>query len=402
MEPQRSLKRRKKSPDDTKSLLKRNTPLHTLNHLSSIISQPSLEKALGEALDQLLVITRADIGTVHVIDPKAQDLKLIASRGVSPCFVDAESRIPLGACLCGEAALTGKPVFSPDLAATDPRLSRTACRDERFRSVVSIPLKSRERVLGVLTIYAKQPHHFSSMDQDLLVLVGHQMGLTIENAQLHERTRELAVLEERRLIAQEIHDGIAQSLAYLNLETLRLEELLKTHPQQQALSALAEIRREIQSTYEDIRELLIGFRAKFNEDESLSEVLDRFVRNFSQRTGIQVDIVHPRRTPPLTPTAQIQVFRIIQEALANIRKHASAQQATVILSSTPHSLEIQVRDNGIGFDPQEISRRLQSTMGLEIMKERVSHLRGSLQMESQPGKGTTLLIRIPLEPAHAA
>jgi two-component system nitrate/nitrite sensor histidine kinase NarX len=385
--------------DLTEALHKRDDQLDVLNRLSAIISQSeSLEKALVGTLDQLLTLTEADIGSVHVLDPRSGSLKLIASRGVSQGFIYAEECIPVGDCLCGEAAQTGELVSSPDLSA-EPRLSRSACRDERFGSVVSIPLKSRDRVLGILTIYAKRPHCFSEMDRELLVLVGRQIGVAIENAQLYARTRELAVLEERGLIAQEIHDGIAQSLAYLNLETKRLEKLLTTKSKKQALSQLDHIREVIKDTYEDVRELLVDFRTKFKEGEGLYEALSRYTHDFTQRTGIQAKLIHTDHLPVLGLTAQGQVFRIVQEALSNVRKHAEAREVQVSLNADATGLQIEIKDDGRGFDTQDLSGQVSLHLGLEIMRERAANLRGVLELQSERGGGTVLRIRIPVEPS---
>ncbi len=382
--------------DPAEALQRRDAQFDTLNRLSALISQAdSLDQALNHVLDQLLSLTEADMGSIHLLEPESGSLKLVASRGVSKGFVCAERRIPVGECLCGEAARTGELVASGDLTA-EPRLVRSACRDEKFGSVVSLPLKSRDRSLGILTIYARRPHSFSDMDQKLLVLVGCQVGVAIENAQLYARMRELAVLEERGLIAQEIHDGIAQSLAYLNLETKRLEALLTSEKKKQALSELGHIRQVIKDTYEDVRELLVDFRGKFKEGEGLMEAADRYVQDFGRRTSIRASLSHACDVTALPPAAQMQLFRIIQEALSNVRKHASANEVAVDFVTTPTMLEIRVRDNGRGFDPRELSGQGSLHVGLEIMKERAATLRGELQLESRPGGGTTLCVRVPL------
>ncbi|MEK6683913.1 MAG: GAF domain-containing protein [Nitrospirota bacterium] len=389
----------KKSPrqtDPAAILHQRNSQFSTLNQLSAVISQTgSLDTALGGTLDQLLELTGAEIGSVHILEPKTHHLKLIVSRGVSRGFIVADECIPIGDCLCGRVAQTGELISSPDLS-TDIRLTRSACRDERFGSVVSIPLKSRERVLGVMTIYAKHPHAFKAMDQEFLVLVGRQIGVAIENAQLYAHIQEIAVLQERGLIAREIHDGIAQNLAYLNLETKKLEDLLKENTPKQALSELNHIRRVIQDTYEDVRELLVDFRAKFKEDQGLIETLSSYIQDFSQRTGIHARLIHTTDRLLLAPTAQVQLFRVVQEALSNVRKHASAKEVTVSLSATPASLEVQIQDDGCGFDPHASPEGNQLRMGLEIMRERIAQIQGRLRLESQPGRGTELRITVPL------
>jgi len=384
--------------DAAEILHQRNSQFSTLNRLSAIISQTgSLDKAVGGTLDQLLELTGADIGSVHILEPKTDHLKLIASRGISREFIYAEDCIPVGDCLCGRVAQTGELVSSPDLS-TEVRLTRAACRDEPFGSVVSIPLKSRDRVLGIMTVYAKRPHAFMKTDQEFLVLVGRQIGVAIENAQLYARTRELAVAEERNMIAREIHDGIAQNLAYLNLEAKKLEDLLNKSAPTQALSELNQIRRVIQDTYEDVRELLVNFRTKFKEDQDFLTVLSDYAQDFSRRTGIRVQL--PRSdVPALSPTVQVQLFRVIQEALSNVRKHASAEEITISLSSTPTHLEVKIQDDGRGFDSRSLPNQKHPRMGLEIMKERMAHLQGELRLESQPGAGTTLRATLSLEMA---
>ena len=395
-----SLKRSEEQARLVEALHKRNTQFSALNRLSGIISQSaSLEEGLKSTLDQLLEITQADIGSIHIIEPNTGILKLAASRGLSHNFTCTEERIPIGDCLCGEAAGTGGPVSSMDLSK-EPRLSREACRDEGFNSMMSIPLKSREQVLGTLGIYAKRLHAFSEMDQELLTLVGSQMGVAIENAQLYAQTREMAVMKERGLIAQEIHDGIAQSLAYLNLETKKLEGLLKEDSRKAAMNELSQIREVIQGTYEDVRELLVDFRIKFKGDEDIVEAISNFARDFSQRTGIRVRINRSDGALKMASTDQVLLFRIVQEAFSNIRKHASASEITLCLSGTSTQVNVTVQDDGLGFDPEVLEGKDPDHMGLEIMRERISHLHGHLKLDSKPGRGTTLLISVPLKTAE--
>ena len=380
--------------DVENALRKRDAQFATLNRLAAIISQTAnLEKALDETLNELLALTEADIGTIHVLKADAGDLQLYASRGVSPGFIKAEECIPPPDCLCGTAASEGRIVSSPDMEA-DSRLTRMACRNENIGSVISIPLRSRERVMGVLTLYSKRTQAFSEADEQLLSLVGHQIGVAIENAQLYARTRELAVLEERGLIAREIHDGIAQSLAYLNLETKKLEDLLRIQTPGPALAELDEIRQVIKDTYDDVRELLVEFRTKFKEGERFIEAVSRYAQEFSRRSGLRVRIDHAPELPPLSPSAKVQLFRVVQEGLSNVRKHAEAREISVTVSDGAGVFEIRIRDDGRGFNPQSIAGMRQH-MGLEIMRDRIASLGGTLRIESEPGRGTLLVITVP-------
>jgi len=383
------------SSDFAAGLHQRDTQIAELNRLSATISQGgSLEKALQATLAQLLALTDADMGSIHVMDADTHSLKLMASQGVSEGFVCAERRIPIGECLCGEAARTGRLIMSEDLMA-DPRLVRPACREEKFGSVVSIPLTSRERMMGILTLYAKRLRAFSDTDQDLLALVGRHIGVAVENAQLSARMRELAVAEERGLIAREIHDGIAQSLAYLNLETAKLQRLLTGDPGP-AMAELGHIRQVIKETCEDVRALLVDFRMTFKEGEGLAEALSRCLEEFGRRTAIRTQLIMSGNPSALPSPVQVPVFRIIQEALSNVRKHAEARTVVVGLRAAPSLLEVTVRDDGRGFDPAASAGQGAAHLGLGIMRERAAALGGQLSCESQPGRGTTLRLTLPI------
>jgi two-component system nitrate/nitrite sensor histidine kinase NarX len=385
--------------DPIAALQQRDMQVDALNRLSAAISRAgSLDKALQAALAQLLTLSGADMGSMHVLDPATQSLKLAASLGVSKGFVCAERRIPIGDCLCGEAARTGRLIVSENLM-TDPRLVRPACREEKFGSIVSIPLTSHERTLGILTLYAARPHAFSDTDHTLLMLVGRHVGVAVENAQLSARMRALAVVEERGLIAQEIHDGIAQSLAYLNLETAKLQQLLEDDPRR-AAAELEHIRQVVKESCEEVRALLVDFRMKFKEGEGLADMVGRCLEEFGQRTAIRTQLLMSGDLALVPAEVQMPVFRIIQEALSNVRKHARAHTVVVELYAAPSLLEVTVRDDGRGFDPIMENRGETAHLGLSIMRERAVNLGGSLQCASRPDEGTTLRLTVPLLVTH--
>ncbi|MBI3611346.1 MAG: GAF domain-containing protein [Nitrospirae bacterium] len=367
-----------------------------LNTLSAAISQsPRLTASLEATLERLLKITEADIGSIHLLDPATQDLVLSSSRGVTQSFIYNELRIPMGACLCGLAARIGEVVISDDLSKDD-RLSRSACRDERFGSMISVPLKAREKTMGILTLYSRRSHAFSHANRQLLIAISHHVGAAIENSQLYSKTKESALMEERWLISQELHDNVAQSLAYLNMQTKLLEDRLQSELKNPALEELHQIRQVIQDTYEDVRNMLIDFRTQINEDESLEPVLKKYCEDFSARTGIRAEFVGDDPLPPLESSVRTQVFRMIQESLSNVRKHARAGKVTVTVHGADSGIRIAVCDNGNGFDPHAANDSAQQHVGLSIMKERAAHLNGTVRISTAPGRGTVVEIDIPL------
>jgi len=348
-----------------------------------------------------LKITGADIGSIHLLDPATKDLVLSASRGVTSSFVYNEQRIPMGACLCGLAAWTGEVVISEDLSK-DERLSRSACRDERFGSMISVPLLSREKTLGILTLYSKKSHAFSHANRHLLIAISHHIGAAIENSQLYTRTKEAGRVEERWLISQELHDNIAQSLAFLNLQTKLMEDRWKSEPENPGRKELGQIRKVIQDTYQDVRNMLIDFRTEVKEDESLESALKKYCREFRERAGIGADLVSPGGLPVLPESIRNQVFRMVQESLSNVRKHADAGKVTVTVRSADRGLKITVEDDGRGFNLHSAPKPGREHMGLSIMKERAAKLNGTVRISTAPGRGTVVELDIPLNPSHEA
>jgi two-component system nitrate/nitrite sensor histidine kinase NarX len=383
-------------------LQERDSQFETLSRVSAMISQnESLEKGLAEALDYLVGLTGADIGTIHVLNPLKKELELLAARGVSKSFLAEERCIPAGDCLCGEAAVTGNLIQSSDLRRDD-RLTRSACKKEKFGSVIGIPLKSRGAVVGVFSVYSRKAMHFSGADLKLLSLIGDQIGTAVENARRYAQTWERAVFQERMLMAQEIHDSIAQSLAYLNLQVKNLENMLNKDRSDTALAELKQVRSVIMETYEDVRQLMADFRTGFKPEEGFVGGISRLLQEFSHRTGIQTCFDTPDPYLHLPPLAEVQLFRIVQEALCNVRKHASASRVRLGLTSDASVARLSIEDNGRGFDPKEILTRETRHFGLEIMQERTHKLQGRLEIHSRPGSGTTLNISFPTDKGGVA
>jgi len=376
--------------------------IDVLNTISATISQsPHLAAALDSTLERLLKLTEADIGSIHLLEPASQDLILCASRGVTQSFIYTEHRIPMGACLCGLAVRLGEVVVSDDLSK-DERLSRSPCRDERFGSMISLPLRAHEKTLGILTLYSRRTHAFNLADRPLLITISHHIGVAVENSQLASKTKESAILEERWLLSQELHDNIAQSLAYLNMQTKLLEDRLQTELKAPVLEEFHQIRNVIQDTYQDVRNMLINFRIQMKEDEGLEPALRKYCQDFSARTGIETELTRDGDLPLIEPSIQTQVFRMIQESLANVRKHARAKKATVAVRSTGSGLEIAVQDDGDGFDLHIVEDPAREHMGLSIMKERAANLGGTVRITTAPGRGTSVRVEIPITRPHGS
>ncbi|MBI4180312.1 MAG: sensor histidine kinase [Chloroflexi bacterium] len=216
------------------------------------------------------------------------------------------------------------------------------------------------------------------------------------NMNIRRRIEREAIIEERRRIARELHDGVAQSLSYLNLKTKLLSDSVAAQNTIQALTELSDIRKTVQDTYEDIRESISQLSV---EVRTLSIVLTltNYISEFSNNNAINVQFDYTKPFPQLSPVAELQLLRIAQEALTNVRRHALATQVEVKLEKGKEAVELLIKDNGQGFILANLEKSIPGYHGLNIIKERAEGLGGSLTISTTPGQGTTLMVSLPLE-----
>jgi signal transduction histidine kinase len=216
-----------------------------------------------------------------------------------------------------------------------------------------------------------------------------------------------AVMQERERLSRELHDGVAQLVAQLLLRLDTIKELVEADRRQEAEAELERLRGVADEIYEDIGESITGLRTNVAERGLICALRD-YVDQFEERHHIPVSLRAEDAADRLPPLAAFQLFRLIQEALTNVRKHAAAQQATVTLASNgPDRLRVVIADDGQGFTPGSQRGGEARPLGLTSMRERVEALDGTLQVDSQPGSGTRVAATIPIpqtrrENGHAA
>ena len=239
-------------------------------------------------------------------------------------------------------------------------------------------IRANETPLGTLTLYyhQRQPEN---QNTELLQTLTHQLALAISNNQLAEESRQYAVLQERNTIAQGLHDSIAQSLSYLNLQAQMLENAWANQDTQAAQENLQSIQAGIQECYDDVRELLQNFRTKITQ-KNINEAIETLAQRLAEQTHIQVHTEWHGNGAPLTPSQQLQFIFILQESLSNIRKHAQAQNVTIRIDNQ-QDYTLTITDDGIGFNPH--TERTADHIGLNIMQERAQRIRATLSIQSQ-------------------
>lgn len=378
----------------TISLESKNLELAMLYEVAAFLNEPATQEEMcGGVLRKMIGLFGADGGTVRLTDENTGLLHVVVQEGMSESFLSQESRLSLGECLCGETAQSGAPV-SWDLRQVSDRPLLYRCKRDGFDSVVAVPIRLKKQILGIINLFYRQPRQLPYAEIRLLETVGRHLGVAIENHRLASCQREVAISEERNLLAQELHDSIAQSLAFLNIQVQLLHDSLQRDKRQEALDVLELIREGVQESYDDVRELLVHFRTRV-EHANLEAAIRSALEKFEGQTGIQTSFRQTGHGAPLPPENVIQVLHIIQEALSNVRKHARATQVDVELAMAGE-YAITVRDNGRGFDSGGMTgAEAETHVGLKIMKERTHRIGGKLQVDSVPGAGTTVMLSLP-------
>jgi signal transduction histidine kinase len=371
--------------------------------IAMAISQPlDLKDMLDTALRKALELTGLEVGTVYLVDDRAEELTLVAHHGLSQRVVQGVDRVKFDEGLTGRAARSGEPIVVEDISE-DPRLTRMVVKEEGFRFQASVPLKSKDRVLGVITMASKGRRPFSPQEVTILTAIGQQIGVAIENARLYEQVQSMAALEERDRLGRELHDGLAQVLGYLHLKSKAVEGLLSSGEVAQAQAELREMQEVAQEAYGDVRESILGLRTTITPGAGLIPALTEYLHKFSQQSGISARlVVGDDARMEFAPAAEIQLLRIIQEALTNIRKHSQASRAWVRFEADREGVVITVEDDGQGFDPSRIGQDGQHHFGLQTMRERAESVGGNLHISTEPGQGTRVIVRLPFSRRYSS
>lgn len=213
-------------------------------------------------------------------------------------------------------------------------------------------------------------------------------SIAAKNLKLAALDKEMAVSEERNLLAQELHDSIAQSLAFLNIQVQMLEDDIQSNRYEEALESLAQIREGVQESYDDVRELLVHFRTRIGETD-LKTAISSALEKFEEQTGIKTKLLTQDSAPDLQPEQVLQVMHIVQESLSNVRKHAKASSVEVTMHKNGN-YRVDIRDNGVGFDKSIDAG--DTHVGMRIMRERARRIGAELSFDSTPGKGVNISI----------
>ena len=355
-----------------------------------------LDGLVSRSMDTLLQMTGVEAAEMWLVE--GTEVKLQVHRGAFQEAFLEHTRFRIGQGFPGIAVQTMAPVISHQLSEETSFL-RQEVKDAGFHTFCAWPLVHQGKVLGALAVAARSPDALTrSSELRLLEAVSEQLAVAIENAKLYEQVQDAAIVEERERIAREMHDGLAQVLGYMNTQVLALRRLLQDNATDKAMQLLGEMQEAVQQVYADVREGILGLRSSPGNSMGLPVALEEYLERYRSMASfeVQLEVSAAARNVRLPHACEVQLIRVIQEALSNTRKHAQASRATVNLSRSDGQLRVEVSDNGIGFDPSMRPNTGWPRFGLQTMRERVEAIGGTFEMKSAPGQGTTVAASYPL------
>ncbi len=376
--------------------------LLALYEVSALVSRSgSLEELAAGFTQALRRIAQADAAMLRWTDDTAQRYVLLAAEGMPRGIVDDERCLAAGACNCGRSRPGDGAqlvrLHRPGQAAGttvlfDPHTDE-ACVREGFTTLLSVPVSLQQRLLGEIDLFYRAEHTPDPAQHALLDALAEHLASAMEGLRSAALEREAAVARERTLLARELHDSIAQALAFMKIQLQLLRSALRAGDPQRVETAISELDAGIRESLADVRELLLHFRTR-TQEQDIEPALRSTLQKFQTQSGIDIGLEFNGRGQPLDADVQVQVLHVVQEALSNVRKHAQAHRVDVRVQSLPR-WSFSIRDDGRGFDESAVLDDAQAHVGLQIMRERAAMIGASLQLRSTPGRGTTVNLELP-------
>ncbi|MBI2861076.1 MAG: GAF domain-containing protein [Chloroflexi bacterium] len=391
-------------------LLSRNEELSAINSIAVAVNQSlNLEDVLVGALEKVLEVTRTTAGCVF-LKSAGDKLKPMIAIGPTRIFQCEQAGLPLAGCACHQVLHHNETLMVND-ASQCPMLAKDCADEEEICCFVSLPLRSKDKTLGVINVACSEDRIFTENDFKILDSIGYYVSLAIENSVLYQDAKQEEELrgellksvinaqeEERKRIARELHDEYGQTMTGLMMSIESLEGVNPASPLFK--KRLEHAKSLVTRALKDTRRLTLGLRPSTLDDLGLIATVRSYLQNQIGNAGIKAEFVTQgiRESERLAPEIETALFRIIQEAIHNIAKHADASNVRVELKAMPGRIRATVEDDGCGFDQDTVFRHKVGThsLGLLGIQERAKLLGGTLYIESKIGQGTRLTVEVPV------
>ena len=386
-----------KFESDTDKLRRRNRELSILNAIAQALNREvDLTQSLRAALAQVADLLDLQTGWIWLVREETGDSYLAASQNLPPALVNAPRRME-GSCYCLDTYRAGDLEGAANVnVVTCSRLDGLVDGTDGLRYHASIPLYAHGKKLGVLNVASADWRELAPDDLRLLYTVGDMVSIAIERARLFAQSAQLGAAEERNRLAREIHDTLAQGLTAITLQLETTDALLETETDpERARQTVQQALALARANLEEARRSVLDLRAAPLEGHTLAEALAALAAQpeWTER-NLQVRFKAFGESRWLPVRVEASLYRIAQEALANVALHADASHVTLDLEAQPDQVQLVIQDDGRGFDPGRIPKGHYGLIGLN---ERVRLLNGKLQLQSNPGAGTRIQVVVPLE-----
>lgn len=359
---------------------------------ASVNTSRDLNDLLTRFLFTLKDVANARAATVRLLSSDNR-MQLVASTGLDDDMVDRELYVPAESCACGKVLKANEILTIDSMLSCNETVGRRFFQEDADITMIAVPLQYRNTTLGVYNLFAEKDKLPQSEDlNDLFLSIGRHLGVAIEKARLDQESGRLILMEERTRMAHELHDSLAQTLVSLRFQVRVMDETLHQNDDKATWQALEIIENTLDEANTELRTLISRFRAPMSKRGLLPSV-EKAIERFRSECTIPVFLQKEWPDTPLPPNKELQVLRIIQESLANIRKHSQANAVRIMMKGDRKGLRtVLIEDDGVGFKQLEEKngRHLGEHIGLKILRDRARQLNGNIKIESETGEGTRI------------
>lgn len=376
---------------------------------ASLADEDDVEEMLGRFLGTMIKLAHADAGAVRVLTSDGKHLRLVGARGLPADLVEAERLVPIDCGLCGSALRNDRTHYEIDLQLCAIRTGHDYFA-HGCAAMVVVPLQHGGQLQGTYNLFLPECFDLPEEVAMLLRSIGEHLGMALENARLKRENLRITLMNERQMMAAEVHDSLAQSLAYMKMRLALAQDALADGENERAGKYTGDVRQALDEAYTQLRSLLAQFRNRM-DPMGLLHALKGFADGFEGRTGIALDYQNRVSDLRLSVDQEAQVFYIIQEALANVVKHSGATRARLLIEGDGDYYVATVEDNGKGgqgffaianrtggFDEHP---QLRDHFGLSIMRERARKIGGRVEVANLPEGGFRVRLMFPAMPIRA-
>jgi two-component system nitrate/nitrite sensor histidine kinase NarX len=371
---------------------------------ANLADEDDVEELLGRFLGTMLKLAHASAGVVRVLTTDGRHLRLVGARGLPPDLVERERVVSIECGHCGSAVRDNRCHYEIDLQDCAERTGNAYFGND-CQAMVVVPLQYGGRLLGTYNLFL--PERFSLPEEVAVVFrsIGEHLGMAIENARLKRENMRIALMNERAMMAAEVHDSLAQTCAYMKMRVALLTDALRDGENERAGKYAGDVGQALDVASGQLRELLTQFRNRM-DPMGLLHALEDLAEGFHDRTGIRLDYHNRAMDLRLSVDQEAQVFFIIQEALANVARHSGATRAKLTIEGAGDYYVATVEDNGRGGQGFfaianrtggfEEHPRLRDHFGLSIMRERAHKIGGRVEVANLPAGGFRVRVTFPV------